>query len=389
MAKVEKKTLDRKGWSNFFELIGEVKINDYTYQIDQTSNSGFCFNRLNLGVDCGKHGTVYAEMMGGYFNSPDKKNILNVHGSKTNDDGRVVDDYDNRITVDWEDRFNEDIVKEIGNGCFTRIGIELDAKNNLFNKKFLSTYDAIAYLKQTLVSGTVVRITGNLSYSRYNDKIQVHKNIKSIVLSRADSPDKYCANFTQTMLIGSDSILKPDREKGILPIAATVIDYAKMWGDKEVKTNVPYIIPVEYEMDFSDKARAEKIVSLLFKVKRGYNEITFEGDFMEGGAVIDVTIDDIPDDIKLLITLGFYTEEDALKKCAESRSTEKRMVIRRPALKRVEDGETTRMIIQKTENKYSEEDLVLDFMLEKDEEEDSSSLMPSDDDSDWLSKLDA
>ena len=65
MAKKEKKTLEKKNWSNSFMLIGEAKINDYTYKIDEKSNkSDWIYNSLNLGVFCGeKSGTVYAELM--------------------------------------------------------------------------------------------------------------------------------------------------------------------------------------------------------------------------------------------------------------------------------------------------------------------------------------
>ena len=68
MAKVEKKKLERKSWSNSFYLVGEARVNDYTYKIDEKSEkSDWIYNVLNLGVFCGeKHGTVYTEMMGGY-----------------------------------------------------------------------------------------------------------------------------------------------------------------------------------------------------------------------------------------------------------------------------------------------------------------------------------
>ena len=38
MAKKEKKVLEKKNWSNSFVLIGEAKINDYTYKLDEKSD---------------------------------------------------------------------------------------------------------------------------------------------------------------------------------------------------------------------------------------------------------------------------------------------------------------------------------------------------------------
>jgi hypothetical protein len=68
MAKVEKKKLEKKNWVASFILIGEAKVNQYTYKLDEKSDkSDWVYNMLNLGVDCGeKHGTVYTELMGGY-----------------------------------------------------------------------------------------------------------------------------------------------------------------------------------------------------------------------------------------------------------------------------------------------------------------------------------
>lgn len=70
------------------------------------------------------------------------------------------------------------------------------------------------------------------------------------------------------------------------------------------------------------------------------------------------------------------------------------MIIRKPVIKMVGDEGSKLPVIQKFENKYSEEDLLLDFMFEQDDEEevdgDSFSEAEStetDDDADWLNKL--
>ena len=50
MAKT-KKILEKKNWSNSFMLIGEAKINDYTYKLDaKAGQSDWIYNSLNLGV---------------------------------------------------------------------------------------------------------------------------------------------------------------------------------------------------------------------------------------------------------------------------------------------------------------------------------------------------
>lgn len=390
----DKARLEKKNWDARFTLIGEAKITDYTYRIDaKAEKSDWVYNSLNLGVDCGEnHGTVYAEMMGGY--GAERDNVVYVHGIKEVD-GKNRDDFENRFTVDWDDRFDESILESIGDMCFVTVGLEKDTKGNTVVKKFLSSYDAIQYINESLKDGMVVNAKGNIKYSLYQDRVQVRKEITSIFLSKVDSVDKYCAKFNQTMLLTKDSVGKPDKDRGVIPVYAKVLDYVKMYKDKEVKQIIPMDKMFEFEVDMSDKDRVTKIVNKLLRVRKGVTEITFEGGFVEGGALVTVTEDDIPDDIKELIDMGIYTLEDAIAKCSENTNKERKMIIYKPTIKL--QGEDKTPVIQKFDEKYSEDDLILDFMLESDEEEleetedDKAPFDLGDSDSgaddDWLSKL--
>lgn len=367
MAKKEKKVLEKKNWSSTFGLIGQAKINDYTYNLDRKSEkSDWVYNTLNLGVYCGEtSGTVYAELMGGY--GAERDNVIYVHGK--NDDGS--DDFSNRFTIDWDDRFDPNILENIGDLCFLTAGLEKDKSGKVFYKKFLAPYDLIAYVNENLEDDMVVNVRGTLKYSTYNDETQVRKEINSIALSKVDDASKYHAHFTQTMLLTKDSVGKPDKDKGIIPINAKVLDYIKEWKGKEVKCNIPYNKAFEYEIDLSNRELVEKVVSKVFKVAKGVTEVTFEGDLVEGGATVTVTEDDIPEDIKTLIDIGVYSLEEALAKCTVNSGRSRRMVIRKPMIKMVEDNEGNKTpVIQKFEKKYDEEDLILDFMYAKDDEED-------------------
>lgn len=378
-----KKKLEKKGWTSSFQLVGEAKVSDYTYKLDEKSDkSDWVYNVLNLGVDCGNTGTVYCELMGGYGSERD--NVLYVHGVKDGDNQKTQDDFENRFTIDWDDRFDENILESIGDMCFITVGLEKDKKDNTFAKKFLSAYDAIEYVKEHLENGTVINVKGNLKYSKYQDSVQVKKEITSIFLSKADDKSKYSARFTQTMLLKKDSIGKPDKDKGMIPIYATILDYTKMWGNKEVKCFVPFSKTFEYEIDLTNRELVEKAIAKVFKVKKGCTEITFEGDLIESGALVTTTEADIPDDIKDLIEIGAYTLEEALAKCTENTGKDKRMIIRKPVIKMVGEEGSKIPVIQKVENKYAEEDLVLDFMFEEDEEnpEDEIDSEVSDKDSD-------
>lgn len=388
MAKNAKKVITKDNWVSNFTLIGVPKINDYTFKIDEKSEkSSWIYNSMNIGIDCGeKFGTVYAEMMGGY--SAEQPSAIFAHGKK--DDGS--DDFESKITVDWDDRFNESILETIGDLSFITVGLEKTTKGNTFYKKFLSAYDAIAYIKAHLEEGMVVNVRGNLKYSMYQDKVQVRKNITSIVLSKVDDASKYVARFTQTILLdkASANLKNIDKDKGVMYIDARVLDYLKEYNGIEVKGQFPYAKQFEFEMDFSNEAQCKKIMEKVFKVKKGITQITFEGDLIEGGAVVTATLDDIPQDIKDLIDCGVYTEEEALARCSSNGNREQRMVLRKPMVRLI--GEDKTPTLQRFEEKYTEEDLVLDYLYEEsavteEAEEGETESTDAGDGLDWLNNL--
>ena len=126
MAKTKEITPIKKGVSQF-NLIGKAKVSDFTFKIDVASGkegSDWIYNQMNLGVDCGENGTIYADLMSGYGSERD--NVVYVHGKKEDDNGREVDDFDNKFSIDWEDRLDEDNFDSIGEMCFITVGIEKD-----------------------------------------------------------------------------------------------------------------------------------------------------------------------------------------------------------------------------------------------------------------------
>lgn len=387
----EKKVITKSDWVSNFTLIGKPVINDYTFKIDEKSErSNWVYNALNLGVDCGEAcGTVYSELMGGY--SEENENKIFAHGKKEGGG----DDFDKQIIVAWGDRFEDSVLEEIGDLSFITVGLEKTSEGKTFYKKFLSAYDAIAYIKEHLTSDMVVNVKGNLKYSTYNDTVQVRKNITSIVLSKVDNAANYKGTFTQTVLIDKDSasLKNIDKDKGVLFVDTRVLDYVKEINGVEVKGQYPYSKKFEFAMDFSNETACKKIMDKLFKVKKGVTQITFEGDFVEGGAVVTATWDDVPEDIKDLVEMGVYTKEEALAKCTANGSRERRMVLRKPSIKMVESGDNKIPVVQKFDEKYAEEDLVLDYIYAKktNEKEDEAPFDVGESDVDdsmsWLDQL--
>lgn len=404
MAKKEKNVLEKKEWVQRFNLVGEAKLNDFTYRMDARSEkSDWVYNSINLGVNCGeKHGTVFCELMGGYGSERD--NVVYVHGK--NDD--KTDDFSNSYTIAWEDRFDETLLEDIGDLCFTTVGLEKTDKDKTFYKKFLTPYDTIAYINEHLEDGMVINVSGSLRYTLYNGTIQCRKEINSIALSSA-TPDKYRATFTQTMLLSKDSCTKDslDKDRSALMVDAYILEKFKEFNGHDLTENgknkggqfVPLRKTFEFPVEL-DEAGKKKIKSVLnsenmFKVKKGIAQITFEGEFVETGATVQATLDDVPDDIKELIEMGIYSEEEALAKCSENGSRERKMLLRKPVIRMVGEEGEKRPVIQRTDEKFEEEDLILDCLTPIDEDEDEEvpfeeeveETEESDDDSDWLSAL--
>lgn len=386
---MEKKVITKSDWVSNFTLIGKPVIGDFTYKIrEKSEKSNWIYNALNLGVDCGeKFGTVYAEMMGGY--GEDRANKIYAHGKK--DDGS--DDFSKQIIVEWEDRHKDEVLEEIGDLSFITIGVEKTSDGKTFYKKFLSEYDAIDYLKEHLTQDMVINVKGRLGYSTYNDNVQVRKKISSIVLSKVDNPANYKATFTQSVLIDKDSasLKNIDKDKGVMFVETRVLDYVSEIKGVEVKGQYPFNKTFEFEMNLDNEKQCKTILEKLFKVKKGVTQITFEGEFIEGGAVVTATWDDVPDDIKDLVEAGLYDKEEAMAKCTANGARERRMVLKKPSIKLVGDDKVP--VIQKFEERYTEEDLILDYLYNEDVAEDTDSnnttsdSNDSDDSMDWLANL--
>lgn len=379
----DKSGIKKTDWKSNFVLVGQAHVNDYTFTIDkQSERSSWVYNSMSLNVDCGeKHGTVRAEMFGGY--SPDRENIIYAHGKDDNGN----DDFSKQMTIAWEDRFDDTILDEVGELSFIVVGLEKTTKGKTYYKNFLSEYDAIAYAQEHLEDGMVVNVKGRLQYSSYNDTVQVRKTIQSIVLSSADEPSKYYARFSQSVLLDKDSasLKDVDKDKGVMYVNARVLDYVKEINGTEVNGQYPFMQQFEFPMDFTKPELCKKVYDKLFKVKKNVRQVTFDGIFVEGGATVTATMDDVPDDIKELIDMGIYSEEEALAKCSASGSRERRMILQKPAIKLVGDDKTP--VIQIFDDKYEEDELVVNVADDDDAPFDADEQSSDDSDMSWLDAL--
>lgn len=393
MAKTKERKALKKGKAAF-NLIGRVKVTDKTFNLDNSYDSGWTDNSMYVGVDCGNGNTVYAEMRSGFF--PDKDNVIRAYSKDEKDDAGKS----KSVEIAWEDRLDESLYDSISDSSFLTVGVEKDVKDKTVYKKFLTAYDAVEYLNEHLEDGMIVNVKGTIGYSEYEGNVSTKKEITSIVLSKIDDEADFKATFSQTILVDSKSIGKKNDDKGTMELAAYVVDYVgkpKIDGKKiEVKKNVTY--PKTFEVAINENPEiTAKMLQRFFKPKKGkITEITVTGNLVEGGSTVNITEDDIPDDIKELIEMGLYSEEEAEKKIAVGNGNrERRMIIVKPDIIYVGTGDDRKPTVAFEDGKYDEDDLyfyeqaLLDAGAEpsSDNDTDSESEETSSEDDDLLAML--
>lgn len=359
MAKtIERKAL-KKGKASFM-LIGKAKVTDKTFHLDNSYDSGWTDNSMYIGIDCGNGNTVFAEMRGGFFAGQEDATVLRAYDKNEKDgDGRSK-----QVEIAWEDRLDESLLDSVSDSSLITVGVEKDVKGKTVYKKFLSQYDAIEYLNDYLEDEVVVNVKGNLKYNEYDGNVSVKKEISSIVLSRVEDEADFKATFSQAILVDHKCIGKKDEEKGTMALDAYVIDYVgspKIDGEKiEIKKNIVFPITLEVAINENPEITARMLQKFFKPKKKGtLNEITVVGNLIEGGSVVNITEDDIPDDIKELIEMGLYSEEEAEKKCAVGNNNrEKRMVVLKPDITYVGQGDERKPTVPFDEGKYEDADLV-------------------------------
>lgn len=393
MAKIKERKALKKGKAAF-NLIGRVKVTDKTFNLDNSYDSGWTDNSMYVGVDCGNGNTVYAEMRSGFF--PDKDNVIRAYSKDEKDDAGKS----KSVEIAWEDRLDESLYDSISDSSFLTVGVEKDVKDKTVYKKFLTAYDAVEYLNEHLEDGMIVNVKGTIGYSEYEGNVSTKKEITSIVLSKIDDEADFKATFSQTILADSKSIGKKNDDKGTMELAAYVVDYVgkpKIDGEKiEVKKNVTY--PKTFEVAINENPEiTAKMLQRFFKPKKGkITEITVTGNLVEGGSTVNITEDDIPDDIKELIEMGLYSEEEAEKKIAVGNGNrERRMIIVKPDITYVGTGDDRKPTVAFEDGKYDEDDLyfyeqaLLDAGAEpsSDDDTDPESEETSSEDDDLLAML--
>lgn len=358
MAKTKEPKALKKGKASF-NLIGRVKRTDKSFNLNNTYDSGWTDNSMYIGVDCGNGNIVYSEMRSGFF--PDNESTIRAYSKDDKDENGKS----KSVEIAWEDRLDESILDTVADTSLITVGVEKDVHGKTVYKKFLQAYDAVEYLDEYLEDNVVVNVKGNLGYSEYDGNVSVKKDITSIVLSKVEDENDFKATFSQAILIEPKCIGKTLEEKGTIELDAYVVDYVgkpKVDGKKvEVKKNVVFPKTFEIEINENPEITAKMIKRFFDPKKKGQvNEITVAGKLVEGGSTVTITKDDIPDDIKELIEMGVYSEDEAVKKIAVggNGNRERRMIVVKPDIVYVGQGDDRKPTVAFEEGKYEEDDLI-------------------------------
>ena len=318
--------INKRGYTASFKFVGEVHLNEDSIKTDCMSSSGWKYNRLNFGVRCGDAGTHFVQAMSGY--STTKGGVLYV-GLRT--DGG----FENR-KIDWDDRFDEELVEAAMSPY--RASVEKTQDGKPFVKKFLSAYDFIEYLEEHISDGDTISCRGDIEYSEYEGKTVTRYNVKSV--TKIDGEAKTEASFIQTLLLNSDCIGDVD-ENGYTTINGFGIDY-----DRDARDNRAFPVSFKYKFPEDEKqARAQR--KLIFNIKEGtVNEVTFLGEFVSSYPTVEATPEDLTDDVRELIELGLYSEEEVLTQYAGNGRPTRMAVITKPRIYTPKGGSPTVQIVE-------------------------------------------
>ena len=193
-----------------------------------------------------------------------------------------------------------------------------------------------------------------------------------------------------------------------LSIYCYVVDFSKEFDNKKIirmvngKKKEGLNIPLSKTFDFKigeDLEKAKRMVKYFKAKNKKIAEITVDGIFTAGGTLetVQVTMDDVPEDIKELIELGMIDEAEVLEKIAFANGGNKKseqMIILRPHMDMIENGDKKTPSLAVVSDKYNEDDLMIENVLEinnarfEDEEQaeidlEDDSPFDTEDDIDW------
>lgn len=310
------------GRRNTFTFEGYAIVNKDTFTINKTKEDGtWVHNSLNMGIDCGPdHGVNYVSLMGGY--DPTRNNVIYL---STIDENGKIQGKDHQLQISWDDRLSltEKDFETISPTDVINTYIEKGSDGKAINKKFISAYDAIEYIKEHITDKSVVHISGHMEYrpsSETGEEWYTSHIIDSISVKEEERLI-YRATAKLVVLTDKDTMGTPNVEDKTIPLFMRTLTYIRSANGN--KYNQVCTLPVKAIFDYSQNPalQGKDSAKLLDVIKKQYfscekadfADETVMNFFYRGGVKkVTATIEDLPQDIQMGIKLGVIDEEQAL-----------------------------------------------------------------------------
>lgn len=166
-----------------FAFVGELKAN--TKPEDK-------MYFLKTGKTKGKTPMPYQSLFLSVASEKNMRANVELFGMKQ-DTIKTMDTDNNKIDIDWDNRFDDDVIKEVANYKKTIIKIGDE------RKEFVSPYDAVDYVAEHIdeLNGKKVVVTGQRSKNLYQNKLSDRFQISSIrtIDDDDDQPNRLTVNI--------------------------------------------------------------------------------------------------------------------------------------------------------------------------------------------------
>jgi hypothetical protein len=289
---------------NSFHIIGKVKIESDTFaEAKQAANNPeWEYIRDQIPVEISEGRIVYVGLTDGHYTT------------------RPLTKYDSegeKHEIDWEDRFDEEQLKDLPNYSFFRAGLVIGEDGKLVRKQYLSGIDLAEYLKENLTDGTRVSISGQVEYNEYNGDVRRNYNMSSIYVANEEATNE--ATMSQTYLIDENALertWKDDaKEKHEVTVSAYVPSYVSKRNGKKIGKTLPLAQSfVVRPQDEESIAQMPEFVEALFSIKRGkVREITLDLDIIEGYSTTTVAATEIDPKLAAIFKMMSQSDVEGIK----------------------------------------------------------------------------
>ena len=379
---MSEKTL-KKGQKGNFEFIGnlEYKADDFVKN-QKSQKSDWVSSKIAFYVKNGEN-RVRVNLMGG-FNAKSKL-------YKQDEEG-------NQLIIDFKDRQNKALTDKVVSWGKYKIGIEKEDKISLDDKgqpimengkpktyrgwkyiEYLADYDLINHLGEILneKNGMRVQVSGNITYSLYEGKIQTNYDVQRILFLTEEDKKEDKIEIIQELLIDntcSKDFFKKDEEGNKVLNLIKVDDktdkiklncFTYQYKNKNERVLIPLEVFYVFENNEENRKKLTTLMKKLFVLdNKTVRRMTISGTQFSGKSYENVELpeEEVSDDLKDF--LEDYNIEEIKEQIKNTYNTVKYInEIRLKLFPPVFKDENGKMQLNISDNEFTKEDLLPENMI--------------------------